>query len=272
MKHFELVDKIFNQDSSAQNSNVDVNLLSSDQEDELHFSFNHDQESDASNSCTGNDSVIPQTILPGPSYSPLLERENSPVSLKLKPPLTPSSAHNDSNDTLLNGEQNYDCSDKDSPIDDSESPWVPNVVLVENDLESGDLDNASENEKTRNLNGNERLEDFQNADQTESSFKEASEPPQKRRKQESTHKWLKTILDSVTDKFLKYQESTESRFLEQITCLEQERMKRDESMHKLWMEFEERRRKEEQQHELKMISLLGQFVHQMNENGNHDSK
>ncbi|KFM72893.1 hypothetical protein X975_06424, partial [Stegodyphus mimosarum] len=112
MKHFELVDKIFNQDSSAQSSSVDVNLLSSDQEDELHFSFNHDQESDASNSCTGNDSAIPQTILPGPSCSPLLERENSPVRLKLKPPLTPSSAHNDSNDTLLNGEQNYDCSDK----------------------------------------------------------------------------------------------------------------------------------------------------------------
>lgn len=78
------------------------------------------------------------------------------------------------------------------------------------------------------------------------------------------------MLDNVTDTFLKYHEITESRFLERISYLEQERMKRDEKLQKLWMEFEERRRKEQQQHELKMMTLLGQFICKFSQNENNN--
>ncbi|KAG8196604.1 hypothetical protein JTE90_014163 [Oedothorax gibbosus] len=101
---------------------------------------------------------------------------------------------------------------------------------------------------------------------TSDPFPYSEQPPRKQRRKESTQAWFKEMFDNVTDTFLTYQESAESRFLERITHLEQERMKRDENMHRLWLEFEERRRKEEQQHELKMLSLLGQFFQQINGN------
>ncbi|GIX79019.1 uncharacterized protein CEXT_415471 [Caerostris extrusa] len=79
------------------------------------------------------------------------------------------------------------------------------------------------------------------------------------------------MMDNVTETFLNYQESVESRFLERITHLEQERMRRDENMQRLWLEFEDRRHKEEQQHELKMMSLFSQFIQQLNSNEVRDS-
>lgn len=112
MKHFELVDKIFNRDNSEPSSCIDFGLLSSDLEDELRFSFTHDQESDASNSCSGIESVIPQVILPGPSCSPIQDQDSTITSI-INSQNSPSTAHTDSNDTfLLNGEQSYDCSGK----------------------------------------------------------------------------------------------------------------------------------------------------------------
>lgn len=93
----------------------------------------------------------------------------------------------------------------------------------------------------------------------------SEEPPQKRKKGDMSYNWFKKMLESVTDTFLKYHETAECRFLARVTQLEQERMKRDEKLQKLWIEFEERRRKDEQQHELKMMSLLGQLVRQINE-------
>lgn len=80
------------------------------------------------------------------------------------------------------------------------------------------------------------------------------------------------MLETVTDTFLKYHETAECRFLERITHLEQERMKRDEKLQRLWMDFEERRRKEEQQHELKMMSLVGQLVCRINQSESNSSQ
>ncbi|GIX79022.1 uncharacterized protein CEXT_415491 [Caerostris extrusa] len=62
MKYYELADKIFNPEASAHNSNVDLNFLNSDHEDELHLSLNPDPESEASDSCTISELVAPQNI------------------------------------------------------------------------------------------------------------------------------------------------------------------------------------------------------------------
>lgn len=112
MKYFELVDKLFNQDSTVQSSNIDLNILSSDHEDEIHFTFNHDQESDASNSGTVKESLAPN-ILQLPSCSPLHSRSsNSLVNFEEKTQDSFSNSHNNSEDTLLNGIPNYDLSDQ----------------------------------------------------------------------------------------------------------------------------------------------------------------
>lgn len=60
----------------------------------------------------------------------------------------------------------------DSPIDDSESPWVPNVVLVENDLGNSDLENCSDNPAVLNdiLHENGTLPDFENENTEELQF------------------------------------------------------------------------------------------------------
>lgn len=112
MKHFELVDKIFNRDSSEPTNSIDFGLLSSDLEDELHFSFTQDPESDTSNSCSGIESVIPQVILPGPSCSPIHDNESTIASI-INSQNSPSNTRTDSDDAfLLNGEQTYNCSGK----------------------------------------------------------------------------------------------------------------------------------------------------------------
>ncbi|XP_054719132.1 uncharacterized protein LOC129228476 [Uloborus diversus] len=255
MKHFDLVDKVLNRKTEP--STCDISLLNSDQEDEFHFSFNHDQESDASNSCTGIESLPQQIILPGPSCSPLLDEMGSPPNL-----------HTDSNDTLLmNGEHSFDCSDKDSALEECESPWVPNVVLVENDLENGTLEQPSTDPDTfeSQFSEAERLPDFLQEHQKSPAFADSETATGKRKKTASARKLLQNVVDNVTENFLKYQENAESRFLERFTQIEQERMRKEESMQKLWMEFEERRRKEEQEHELRMMSLFGQFLCQMND-------
>lgn len=113
MKHFDLVDRIFNRDISETNNVIDFGLLSSDLEDELHFSFTNDHESDTSNSCSGIESVIPQVILPGPSCSPIQDNESSSITSIINSHNSPSNTHTDSNDAfLLNGEHTYDCSGK----------------------------------------------------------------------------------------------------------------------------------------------------------------
>lgn len=113
MKHFELVDRIFNRDNPEPSNSIDFGLLSSDLEDELHFSFIHDHESDASNSCSGIESIIPQVIIPGPSCSPIHDNESSSIASIINSQNSPSNAHTDSDDAfLLNGDQAYNCSDK----------------------------------------------------------------------------------------------------------------------------------------------------------------
>lgn len=60
----------------------------------------------------------------------------------------------------------------DSPLDDSESPWVPNVVLVENDLGNSSLGNCSENVEALNdiLHENGSLHNFPSNTTDELSF------------------------------------------------------------------------------------------------------
>ncbi|GFX03619.1 uncharacterized protein TNCV_2111911 [Trichonephila clavipes] len=272
MKYYELVDKIFNQDVSSHMNNIDSNMLNSDHEDELHLTLNHDQESDTSNSCTTNDLAAHQSILPGPSCSPELDKDTcSPPTIDRED--STNNLNTCEDPPSLSNSQIYDLSDKDSPLGEHESPWVPNVVLIENDSESIGLENDLEVHRDDDtiFNEEDRFQDFHDVSQNETLFKDTEEPPKKKQKTESTHQWLKKMLDNVTETFLNYQEGVESRFIERITHLEQERMKRDENMQKLWLEFEERRRKEEQQHELKMLSLFGQFVQHINSSDGRES-
>ncbi|KAF8792279.1 Myb/SANT-like DNA-binding domain-containing [Argiope bruennichi] len=266
MKYFDLVDKIFDRDSSSQINNVDLNPLSSDHEEELHLTFNHEQESDASNSCATIEFAASQ--LPGTSRSTKATGDtDSAILCKNKQKDASTENRNDcENVSVLNSAHLYDLSDKDSPLDENESPWVPNVVLIENDSESIGLDNNIEESKDNNavFSEEDQLQDFHDVSQSETIFKDSEEPPKKKRKTGSSKQWLKKMLDDVTETFLNYQGTSESRFIERITHFEQERIKRDESMQKLWLEFEERRRKDEQEHELKMLSLFGQFVKQIN--------
>lgn len=112
MKYFELVDKLFNQDSTVQSSNIDLNILSSDQEDEIHFTFNHEQESDASNSCTVKEPFA-ANLLQLPSCSPSRSKSsNSPLNFEDKTQDSFSISQNNSEDTLLNGIPSYNLSDQ----------------------------------------------------------------------------------------------------------------------------------------------------------------
>ncbi|CAL1300251.1 unnamed protein product [Larinioides sclopetarius] len=114
MKYYELVDKIFNRDSSSHISNVDLNLLSSDHEDELHLTFNHEPESDASNSCATIELIDSHNVPSGVSLSPQADRDiDSPIIGKNKQKDTSTENHNDSEDvSVLSSVQMYDLSDK----------------------------------------------------------------------------------------------------------------------------------------------------------------
>ncbi|XP_015904995.1 uncharacterized protein [Parasteatoda tepidariorum] len=265
MKHYDLVDSIFNSNNSSEQVNAaEQNFHTSENEEDLQSSISHDKESDASNSFPSNEQIYPQSILPISSPLPELDCDNSEMLLEVKLTNSALMTQTDSDNTLfLNGEQSYDLSDKDSALEEIDSPWVPNVVLVENDSMKGDEEHTSDNV----TNTEEELQDF-NTLEEKSTISDSKEPPRKKKKCNV----LKAVLENVADSFLKFQENAESRFLERITQLERERMKRDENMQKLWLEFEERRRKEEQQHELKMLSILGQFINQMTQNNvDHES-
>lgn len=67
----------------------------------------------------------------------------------------------------------YDTSVSDSPLDENESPWVPNVVLIENDSESIGLENSIDAHRDDNavFNEEDRLEDFHDVSQSQTIFK-----------------------------------------------------------------------------------------------------
>ncbi|GIX79020.1 uncharacterized protein CEXT_415481 [Caerostris extrusa] len=69
-------------------------------------------------------------------------------------------------------------------LDEIESPWVPNVVLIENDSESIGLENDLHSQRVDDavFNEEDRLQDFQDVSQNEGLFKDSDEPPKKEEK------------------------------------------------------------------------------------------
>lgn len=65
---------------------------------------------------------------------------------------------------------------------------------------------------------------------------------------------------------MKYQTESDARILSKMEELENERTSMDEKMQKMWMEFEEKRRVEEREHELNVMKIFQDIVTQINVN------
>lgn len=74
------------------------------------------------------------------------------------------------------------------------------------------------------------------------------------------------MLETLTLKLMKYQTESDARILSKIEELENERTAMDERMQKMWMEFEEKRRNEEREHELNIMRIFHNIVNQLNVN------
>ncbi|XP_055939518.1 uncharacterized protein LOC129969125 isoform X2 [Argiope bruennichi] len=241
MKYFDLVDKIFDRDSSSQINNVDLNPLSSDHEEELHLTFNHEQESDASNSCATIEFAASQ--LPGTSRSTKATGDtDSAILCKNKQKDASTENRNDcENVSVLNSAHLYDLSDK----EDTGNPWTPDVVLVEQDAPTALFENqssASTSSMNENLTG------------------------RKKRKLSSQMTVFKYMMDSMTLKFMKYQTDFDKKILNKIEELENERSAMDERIQKMWMDFEEKRRVDEKEHELKIMTTFQDIINGMKVN------
>lgn len=70
---------------------------------------------------------------------------------------------------------------------------------------------------------------------------------------------------------MKYQEEADTRFLERFEALDDERQKMEQNVQKMWMEFEERRRKDEQDHELSVMSAFHSILNQITVNHHKSS-
>lgn len=73
-------------------------------------------------------------------------------------------------------------------------------------------------------------------------------------------------MDTLTLKLMKYQTESDARILTKIEELENQRTAMDERIQKMWLEFEEKRRIEEREHELNIMKIFQDIMNQMKEN------
>ncbi|KAF8792277.1 Myb/SANT-like DNA-binding domain-containing [Argiope bruennichi] len=123
--------------------------------------------------------------------------------------------------------------------EDTGNPWTPDVVLVEQDAPTALFENqssASTSSMNENLTG------------------------RKKRKLSSQMTVFKYMMDSMTLKFMKYQTDFDKKILNKIEELENERSAMDERIQKMWMDFEEKRRVDEKEHELKIMTTFQDII------------
>ncbi|KAF8792278.1 zinc finger and SCAN domain-containing protein 29-like isoform X3 [Argiope bruennichi] len=129
--------------------------------------------------------------------------------------------------------------------EDTGNPWTPDVVLVEQDAPTALFENqssASTSSMNENLTG------------------------RKKRKLSSQMTVFKYMMDSMTLKFMKYQTDFDKKILNKIEELENERSAMDERIQKMWMDFEEKRRVDEKEHELKIMTTFQDIINGMKVN------
>ncbi|GIX79018.1 uncharacterized protein CEXT_415461 [Caerostris extrusa] len=129
--------------------------------------------------------------------------------------------------------------------EDVGNPWTPDVVLVEEDVPTVLFDkpsSASTSSLHENLSG------------------------KKKRKLSSQMSIFKCMIDSLTLKFMKYQSQFDKKILDKIEELENEHIAMDERIQKMWLEFEEKRRANEREHELNVTAAFQDIMNQFKTN------
>ncbi|GBM58312.1 hypothetical protein AVEN_264922-1 [Araneus ventricosus] len=129
--------------------------------------------------------------------------------------------------------------------EDAGNPWTPDVVLVEEDAPTALFENQS-SASTSSINEN----------LTE----------RKKRKLSSQMTLFKYMMDSLTLKFMKYQSEFDKKILNKIEELENERSAMDERIQKMWTDFEEKRRADEKEHELNIMTAFQDIINELKVN------
>ncbi|PRD28336.1 UNVERIFIED_CONTAM: Myb/SANT-like DNA-binding domain-containing protein 2 [Trichonephila clavipes] len=88
----------------------------------------------------------------------------------------------------------------------------------------------------------------------------------KRRKLSSQMSLFKCMMDSLTLKFTKYQADFDKKVLNRMEELENERIAMDERIKKMWTKFEEKRRIDEEEHELNIMNAFQDIMNQLKSN------
>lgn len=127
---------------------------------------------------------------------------------------------------------------------DEDSAWTPDVLLVEGEESPDTLDNPGSPSGT-SVNGGDLSSDGR------LSF----EIP-----------YLKCMMDTLAIKLMKYQTESDARILTKIEELENERTAMDERIQKMWIDFEEKRRTDEREHELNVMKIFQDIMKQMKGN------
>ncbi|XP_015908876.2 uncharacterized protein [Parasteatoda tepidariorum] len=128
-------------------------------------------------------------------------------------------------------------------VEDIPNPWSPDVVIIE---EIPPVSSTSKSESFKFENG---------------------EPSKKKQTLDSSCSSLsffKTMMNSLSLKFMKYQTESEEKMLRELEELENERAAMDERIQKMWVDFEERRKIDEREHELKITSSLQEIMNPKN--------
>ncbi|GFT81751.1 uncharacterized protein NPIL_688681 [Nephila pilipes] len=134
---------------------------------------------------------------------------------------------------------------KNDEKEDAGNPWTPDVVLVEEDTPTPLFENQN-TASTSSVNG---------------------DMMGKKRRKLSTHMSLfKCMMDSLTLKFMKYQADFDKKVLNRMEELENERTAMDERIKKMWMDFEEKRKVDEKEHELNIMNTFQDIMNQLKPN------
>ncbi|GFX03621.1 uncharacterized protein TNCV_2111931 [Trichonephila clavipes] len=133
----------------------------------------------------------------------------------------------------------------DETEEDLGNPWSPDVVLVEEDAPTA-------------LFGNQNIASTSSANDDLKG--------KKRRKLSSQMSLFKCMMDSLTLKFTKYQADFDKKVLNRMEELENERIAMDERIKKMWTKFEEKRRIDEEEHELNIMNAFQDIMNQLKSN------
>ncbi|GFY67646.1 hypothetical protein TNIN_469932 [Trichonephila inaurata madagascariensis] len=171
--------------------------------------------------------------------------------------------------------------------EDPGNPWSPDVVLVEEDAPTALFENqniastSSANDAPLLINSDHintqrcRCEfqiklikiHFQKSQLCSGIYLIIGDlKGKKRRKLSSQMSLFKCMMDSLTLKFTKYQADFDKKVLNRMEELENERIAMDERIKKMWTKFEEKRRVDEEEHELNIMNAFQDIMNQLKSN------